>query len=74
MKILLIEDDAEISSMLKKYLETEGFEVAAAYDGDEACEKFFADTYETKRDGSDAKNQGKKHGSDYYCVCKGFGF
>lgn len=45
MKILLIEDDAEISSMLKKYLETEGFEVAAAYDGDEACEKFFADTY-----------------------------
>ena len=41
MKILLIEDDVEISGMLKKYLETEGFEVAAAYDGECACNKFF---------------------------------
>ena len=45
MKILLIEDDVEISGMLKKYLETEGFEVAAAYDGECACNKFFEDQY-----------------------------
>ena len=45
MKILLIEDDVEISDMLKKYLETEGFEVAAAYDGECACNKFFEDQY-----------------------------
>lgn len=45
MKILLIEDDAEISGMLKKFLETEGYETVAACDGESACEKFFADTY-----------------------------
>ncbi len=45
MKILLIEDDTEISDMLKKFLETEGFEVAAAYDGESACKKFFEDEY-----------------------------
>lgn len=45
MKILLIEDDVEISDMLKKYLETEGFEVAAAYDGEYACNKFFEAEY-----------------------------
>ena len=36
MKILLIEDDVEISDMLKKFLGTEGFEVVAAYDGERA--------------------------------------
>ena len=40
MKILLIEDDVEISDMLKKFLGTEGFEVVTAYDGESACEKF----------------------------------
>ncbi len=45
MKVLLVEDDTEISDMLKKFLGTEGFEVVTAYDGESACEKFFADTY-----------------------------
>ena len=45
MKLLLIEDDLEISDMLKKFLGTEGFEVVTAYDGESACEKFFDDEY-----------------------------
>lgn len=45
MKILLIEDDMEISEMLKNFLMTENFEVVTAYDGENACEKFFADEY-----------------------------
>ena len=45
MKILLIEDDTEISEMLKNFLMTENFEVDTAYDGESACEKFFADEY-----------------------------
>lgn len=45
MKILLVEDDAEISEMLKNFLMTENFEVVAAYDGESACEKFSADEY-----------------------------
>ena len=45
MKILLVEDDVEISDMLKNFLETEGFEIVAAYDGVSACEKFFAEEY-----------------------------
>ncbi len=45
MKILLIEDDVEISEMLKKFLETEGYEVTTICDGESACEKFFADVY-----------------------------
>lgn len=40
MTILLVEDDLEISTMLKNYLETENFEVVTAYDGGEACGKF----------------------------------
>lgn len=39
-KILLVEDDAEISEMLKNYLETENFEVACALDGQHACTMF----------------------------------
>ncbi len=39
-KILLVEDDVEISDMLKKFLGTEGFEVVAAYDGESACKCF----------------------------------
>lgn len=45
MKILLVEDDVEISEMLKNFLMTENFEVVTAYDGESACEKFFADEY-----------------------------
>ena len=45
MKILLVEDDVEISEMLKNFLLTENFEVVTAYDGESACEKFFADEY-----------------------------
>lgn len=44
-KILLVEDDTEISDMLKTFLETEKFEVITAYDGESACRQFFADTY-----------------------------
>lgn len=41
-KLLLVEDDIEISCMLKNYLMTENFEVACAFDGQEACDKFDA--------------------------------
>jgi len=33
-KLLLIDDDKELSQLLSEYLTTEGFEVAVAYDGD----------------------------------------
>lgn len=39
-KILLIEDDTEISEMLKNYLTTENYEVICAIDGQEACNLF----------------------------------
>ncbi|MDE6405333.1 MAG: response regulator transcription factor [Lachnospiraceae bacterium] len=39
-KILLVEDDAEISEMLKNYLETENYKVACALDGQQACAMF----------------------------------
>ena len=45
MRILLVEDDIEISEMLKHFLITENFDVHTAIDGETACEKFFADTY-----------------------------
>lgn len=45
MKILLVEDDTEISEMLKNFLITENYEVVTAYDGESACERFFADEY-----------------------------
>lgn len=45
MRILLVEDDIEISEMLKNFLITENFDVHTAIDGETACEKFFADTY-----------------------------
>lgn len=39
-KILLVEDDAEISEMLKNYLTTENYEVACALDGQQATSMF----------------------------------
>ena len=39
-KILLVEDDTEISEMLRNYLTTENYDVICAYDGQEACNKF----------------------------------
>lgn len=44
-KILLIEDDVEISTMLKNFLITEKFEVVTAHDGVSACDKFFSDSF-----------------------------
>lgn len=41
-KILLVEDDAEISEMLRNYLMTENYDVICAVDGQEACRKFDA--------------------------------
>ena len=40
MRILLVEDDREISEMLEEFLIQEAFEVVPAFDGLEACEKF----------------------------------
>lgn len=45
MRLLLVEDDTEISEMLKGYLESEEYEVVQAYDGEEACDRFKKDTY-----------------------------
>ena len=45
MKILLVEDDEEIGSMLIQFLETEAFEVEWAKDGVQAVEKFTAASY-----------------------------
>lgn len=45
MSILLVEDDMEISDMLKNFLTTENFEVVTAYDGESACQKFFSGEY-----------------------------
>lgn len=39
-KILLIEDDAEISEMLSRYLTAENYEIVCAADGQEACTLF----------------------------------
>lgn len=43
--ILLVEDDAEISEMLKNYLTAENYRVVCAFDGREACEKFDKDAF-----------------------------
>ena len=44
-KILLIEDDTEISEMLTNYLMTENYEVICAADGQEACNQFDTSTF-----------------------------
>jgi len=40
MRLLLIEDDKEISEMLGNYLAAEGFSLVSAYDGQEGCGRF----------------------------------
>lgn len=46
MKILLIEDDIEISEMLQSFLVNESFEVVIALDGDDGCQKFTQETFD----------------------------
>ena len=46
MRLLLVEDDMEISQMLKNYLTTENFEVVSAVDGEEAFEKWNQNSYD----------------------------
>lgn len=41
-KILLVEDDCEISEMVKNYLAAENYEIICAFDGEEACRQFDA--------------------------------
>jgi DNA-binding response OmpR family regulator len=43
MKVLLIEDDKFLRTVLEKKLLAEGFEVISAVDGDEALEKIISD-------------------------------
>ena len=40
MRLLLVEDDIEISDMLRDYLMAEGFEIVVAYDGQEGYDSF----------------------------------
>lgn len=44
-RILLVEDDKEIGHMLQSFLETEGFEIDIAPDGETACKCFFTKDY-----------------------------
>lgn len=44
-KILLVEDDLEISQMLKTYLASENFDMVCAFDGEEACRLFDNSSY-----------------------------
>lgn len=46
MKLLLVEDDIEISTMLKEFLATENFEVTCAGDGESACRLFDGGHYD----------------------------
>ncbi|MBR5485504.1 MAG: response regulator transcription factor [Oscillospiraceae bacterium] len=43
-KILVADDDVNIADLLRMYLEKEGYEVTLAQDGEEALQKFNADT------------------------------
>lgn len=45
-RILLVEDDAEISEMLKNYLMSENYTVICAADGQEACDRFDASAFD----------------------------
>ncbi|WP_066504088.1 response regulator transcription factor [Abyssisolibacter fermentans] len=45
-KILIVEDDVEISNMVKKYLTKEGFDVKTAFDGESALKVFSEDSFD----------------------------
>ena len=45
-KILLLEDDLNLSETIKEYLEDEGFEVDTTYNSDEAYEKIYENSYD----------------------------
>ena len=45
-KILLLEDDINLSETIKEYLEDEGHEVDSAYTSDEAIEKIYEKNYD----------------------------
>lgn len=68
-RILLVEDDRDISIMLKEFLDTEGFEVVTAYDGETACERFFAERFSLillAKDTDSDKTLGLGLGADDY--------
>jgi len=44
--ILIVEDDQEITDLVSKYLQKEGYRTRSASDGLEACEMFAADSYQ----------------------------
>ena len=46
MRLLLVEDDIEISEMLKGYLQANDFEVIVAYDGEEGCDAFLLQSFD----------------------------
>ena len=46
MKILLVEDDKEISEMLIDFLQMEGFEVQSSFDGEQAVKTFLNGSYD----------------------------
>lgn len=45
-RILLIEDDIEISEMVKNYLMKEGFNITTAFDGEEGVGKFLNNSFD----------------------------
>ncbi|GGP16691.1 response regulator transcription factor [Oceanobacillus neutriphilus] len=45
-KILIVEDDLSVSEMIKDYLEKEGYEVTAAFEGEEGMQKFQNNTFD----------------------------
>jgi len=45
-RILLIEDDIEISEMVKNYLIKDGFNITTAFDGEEGVEKFLNNSFD----------------------------
>ncbi len=46
MKLLLVEDDPEISAMLRDFLTGEGFFVQTAADGEDACARFTVESFD----------------------------
>lgn len=44
-KVLLVDDDIELSAMLKEYLERDGFEVDTVHDGETGAERALAGDY-----------------------------